>query len=169
MGTLQRTLHLGAMWCVGCAVAAWPATSSRIMYIASARLKQTVKGSAAVSACSVCLLDLLLLRKPAVWLLYCHHDICRAGHKMEAALDHFQLDVAGLTCLDAGLSTGGFTDCLLQRGATKVYGVDVGFGQVHLIFKAMSWKSDKHIACTNWTCSLDCQKSSARLLTCIWR
>lgn len=52
---------------------------------------------------------------------------------MEAALEHFQLDVTGLTCLDAGLSTGGFTDCLLQRGAAKVYGVDVGFGQVQLL------------------------------------
>lgn len=52
---------------------------------------------------------------------------------MEAALDHFQLDVTGLTCLDAGLSTGGFTDCLLQRGTTKVYGVDVGCGQVRLV------------------------------------
>jgi 23S rRNA (cytidine1920-2'-O)/16S rRNA (cytidine1409-2'-O)-methyltransferase len=55
----------------------------------------------------------------------------RAGFKLEAALDHFGIDVAGLTVLDAGLSTGGFTDCLLQRGAKKVYGVDVGYGQVH--------------------------------------
>ena len=55
---------------------------------------------------------------------------CRAGHKMEAALNHFQIEVAGMTCLDAGLSTGGFTDSLLQNGARKVYGVDVGFGQV---------------------------------------
>ena len=56
--------------------------------------------------------------------------VCRAGFKMEHALDHFALDVAGLRCLDAGLSTGGFTDCLLQRGAARVYGVDVGYGQV---------------------------------------
>lgn len=49
---------------------------------------------------------------------------------MEAALKHFELDVTGMTCLDAGLSTGGFTDCLLQKGAVKVYGVDVGAGQV---------------------------------------
>lgn len=54
----------------------------------------------------------------------------RAGHKMEAALKQFGIDVTGMTCLDAGLSTGGFTDCLLQKGAVKVYGVDVGFGQV---------------------------------------
>ena len=63
----------------------------------------------------------------------CTYLLYRAGHKMEAALEHFQLDVTGLTCLDAGLSTGGFTDCLLQRGAAKVYGVDVGFGQVQLL------------------------------------
>ena len=56
--------------------------------------------------------------------------VCRAGLKLEHALDHFGLDVAGLRCLDAGLSTGGFTDCLLQRGAARVYGVDVGYGQV---------------------------------------
>jgi predicted rRNA methylase YqxC with S4 and FtsJ domains len=49
---------------------------------------------------------------------------------MEAALEQFGIDVTGMTCLDAGLSTGGFTDCLLQKGAVKVYGVDVGFGQV---------------------------------------
>ena len=42
----------------------------------------------------------------------------------------FDIDPTGLTALDAGLSTGGFTDCMLQRGATKVYGVDVGYGQV---------------------------------------
>lgn len=57
--------------------------------------------------------------------------VCRAGFKLEAALDHFGIDVTGLTLLDAGLSTGGFTDCLLQRGARKIYGIDVGHGQVH--------------------------------------
>lgn len=56
--------------------------------------------------------------------------VCRAGHKLEAALDAFNIDPAGLTALDAGLSTGGFTDCLLQRGAARVFGVDVGHGQV---------------------------------------
>ena len=55
--------------------------------------------------------------------------MCRAGYKLEAALDRFGVDVAGLVALDAGLSTGGFTDCLLQRGAARVYGVDVGYGQ----------------------------------------
>ncbi len=57
--------------------------------------------------------------------------VCRAGWKLEKALDHFGINVNGLTILDAGLSTGGFTDCLLQRGAKKIYGVDVGYGQVH--------------------------------------
>jgi len=57
--------------------------------------------------------------------------VSRAGLKMEKALDHFAIAVDGLIVLDAGLSTGGFTDCLLGRGAKKVYGVDVGYGQVH--------------------------------------
>uniref|UniRef100_A0A6U0AV69 RNA-binding S4 domain-containing protein n=1 Tax=Ostreococcus mediterraneus TaxID=1486918 RepID=A0A6U0AV69_9CHLO len=56
--------------------------------------------------------------------------VCRAGLKLEKALAHFNVDVSGLTALDSGLSTGGFTDCLLQSGAKKVYGVDVGYGQV---------------------------------------
>src|SRR5579863_4014554 len=57
--------------------------------------------------------------------------VSRAGFKLEKALDHFGLDVTGLVALDAGISTGGFTDCLLQRGARKVYGIDVGYGDVH--------------------------------------
>lgn len=54
----------------------------------------------------------------------------RGGLKLEGALDHFQVPVAGLTALDLGASTGGFTDCLLQRGAAKVYAIDVGHGQL---------------------------------------
>jgi 23S rRNA (cytidine1920-2'-O)/16S rRNA (cytidine1409-2'-O)-methyltransferase len=54
----------------------------------------------------------------------------RGGHKLEHALRHFQLDVAGLTALDLGASTGGFTDCLLQHGVAKVFAVDVGRGQL---------------------------------------
>ena len=57
--------------------------------------------------------------------------VCRAGDKLEKALAQFNIDVLNKVVLDAGLSTGGFTDCLLQRGAKKVYGVDVGYGQVH--------------------------------------
>lgn len=57
--------------------------------------------------------------------------VSRAGFKLEKALAFFNLDVKDLTVLDAGISTGGFTDCLLQRGAKKIYGIDVGYGQVH--------------------------------------
>lgn len=57
--------------------------------------------------------------------------VSRAGYKLEHALTHFAIDVHGLVALDAGISTGGFTDCLLQHGVTRVYGVDVGYGQVH--------------------------------------
>jgi len=57
--------------------------------------------------------------------------VSRGGLKLEAALDHFDLGVDGVACLDVGASTGGFTDCLLQRGAAKVYAVDVGRGQLH--------------------------------------
>ena len=54
----------------------------------------------------------------------------RAGVKLEAALDHFGISVDGLVCADLGASTGGFTDCLLQRGARSVYAFDVGKGQL---------------------------------------
>src|SRR5215510_12216914 len=54
----------------------------------------------------------------------------RGGLKLEAALREFQIDVAGLNCLDVGASTGGFTDCLLQNGAKKVCAVDVGHNQI---------------------------------------
>jgi 23S rRNA (cytidine1920-2'-O)/16S rRNA (cytidine1409-2'-O)-methyltransferase len=57
--------------------------------------------------------------------------VSRAGFKLEAALDHFEVSVDGKICLDVGASTGGFTDCLLQRGAAKVYAVDVGTNQLH--------------------------------------
>jgi 23S rRNA (cytidine1920-2'-O)/16S rRNA (cytidine1409-2'-O)-methyltransferase len=56
--------------------------------------------------------------------------VSRGGHKLAAALDAFGIDPAGRICLDAGASTGGFTDVLLQRGATRVYAVDVGRGQL---------------------------------------
>src|SRR5919198_1516113 len=54
----------------------------------------------------------------------------RGALKLNPALDHFQIDVQGKTALDIGASTGGFTDCILQRGAEKVYAVDVGYGQL---------------------------------------
>ena len=56
--------------------------------------------------------------------------VSRGGLKLEHALNHFHLAVSGQTALDLGASTGGFTDCLLQRGAAKVYAVDVGQGQL---------------------------------------
>jgi 23S rRNA (cytidine1920-2'-O)/16S rRNA (cytidine1409-2'-O)-methyltransferase len=56
--------------------------------------------------------------------------VSRAGRKLAYALDHFGVEPAGLVCLDVGASTGGFTDCLLQRGAARVYALDVGYGQL---------------------------------------
>jgi len=57
--------------------------------------------------------------------------VSRGGLKLDGALDRVGLDVAGMRCLDVGQSTGGFTDCLLQRGASHVVGVDVGHDQLH--------------------------------------
>jgi len=58
--------------------------------------------------------------------------VSRGGVKLAAALDRWKIDVAGRACLDVGASTGGFTDCLLQRGAAHVTAVDTGFGQIAL-------------------------------------
>jgi 23S rRNA (cytidine1920-2'-O)/16S rRNA (cytidine1409-2'-O)-methyltransferase len=56
--------------------------------------------------------------------------VSRGGFKLQGALDHFGIDVRGCVCLDVGASTGGFTDCLLQRGARRVYAVDTGANQL---------------------------------------
>jgi len=56
--------------------------------------------------------------------------VSRGGLKLERALDHWQVNVDGKVCLDVGASTGGFTDCLLQRGAARVIAVDTGYGQM---------------------------------------
>jgi len=56
--------------------------------------------------------------------------VSRGGYKLAGALDHFQVHVDGFVCLDVGASTGGFTDCLLQRGAARVCAIDVGHGQL---------------------------------------
>ena len=78
--------------------------------------------------------------------------VSRGGIKLEHALNHFQLKVTGQTAIDLGASTGGFTDCLLQRGAAKVYAVDVGQGQ-------LAWKlrRDHRVVVM--------EKTNARLLT----
>lgn len=57
--------------------------------------------------------------------------VSRGGEKLDAALEAFGIDVRGLVCADVGASTGGFTDCMLQRGAEKVYAIDVGKGILH--------------------------------------
>ena len=59
-----------------------------------------------------------------------HPFVSRGGVKLAGALDAFAIDVSGMACLDLGASTGGFTDCLLQRGAARVAAVDVGYGQL---------------------------------------
>jgi 23S rRNA (cytidine1920-2'-O)/16S rRNA (cytidine1409-2'-O)-methyltransferase len=56
--------------------------------------------------------------------------VSRGGLKLDAAIDHFGIDVSDKTAMDIGASTGGFTDCLLQRGARKVYAIDVGYGLI---------------------------------------
>lgn len=62
--------------------------------------------------------------------------VSRAGLKLQAALDAFEIDVRGMTCADFGCNVGGFTDCLLQNGAAKVYAIDTGYGE-------LAWKLRK--------------------------
>ena len=66
--------------------------------------------------------------------------------QIEKALDYFAIDPAGLTVMDVGASTGGFTDCLLRRGAVKVYSIDVGYGQL-----AWSLRQDSRVKCMERT------------------
>ena len=66
--------------------------------------------------------------------------VSRGGEKLAKALEEFAISVQGRICLDGGISTGGFTDCLLQAGAKQVYGVDVGYGQV-----AWSLRNDQRV------------------------
>jgi 23S rRNA (cytidine1920-2'-O)/16S rRNA (cytidine1409-2'-O)-methyltransferase len=68
--------------------------------------------------------EIILKNQPAPY-------VSRGGLKLEAALDHFNIDVRDTVMLDIGASTGGFTDCLLKKGAEKVIAVDVGYGQIH--------------------------------------
>ena len=78
--------------------------------------------------------------------------VSRGGLKLERALDHWKLDVAGKNCLDIGASTGGFTDCLLQYGADHVTAIDTGYGQI-----AMKLRQDGRVRLV--------EKCNARLLT----
>jgi len=75
-----------------------------------------------------------------------HHYVSRGGLKLKGALDAFQLDVRDFVVLDVGASTGGFTDCLLQEGARRVYALDVGYGQ-------LAWKlrTDPRVICIERT------------------
>ena len=72
--------------------------------------------------------------------------VSRGGLKLEKAMDHFGVELAGKVCMDVGASTGGFTDCMLQNGAVKVYSVDVGHGQ-------LAWKlrNDERVVCMEKT------------------
>ena len=72
--------------------------------------------------------------------------VSRGGLKLEKALREFGVSPAGLTCLDSGASTGGFTDCLLQNGAVKVFAIDVGYGQL-----AWSIRTDPRVVCMERT------------------
>src|SRR5215469_2133685 len=72
----------------------------------------------------------LLDAGPAISVRPTRKYVGRGALKLESTLNHFQIDVQGKTVLDIGASTGGFTDCMLQRGAEKVYAVDVGYGQL---------------------------------------
>ena len=83
------------------------------------------------------------------------HDIgyvSRGGLKLEKAMSAFPLTPSGKVCMDIGASTGGFTDCMLQNGARKVYAVDVGYGQL-----AWSLRSDERVVCM--------ERTNARYLT----
>lgn len=78
--------------------------------------------------------------------------VSRGGLKLEKAMQSFPIDLHGTICADIGASTGGFTDCMLQNGASKVYAVDVGYGQL-----AWSLRSDERVVCM--------ERTNARYLT----
>jgi 23S rRNA (cytidine1920-2'-O)/16S rRNA (cytidine1409-2'-O)-methyltransferase len=72
--------------------------------------------------------------------------VSRGGLKLEKALNEFNIDLTGLVTIDIGASTGGFTDCMLQKGAVKVFSIDVGYGQL-----AWSLRSDSRVVCMERT------------------
>lgn len=77
--------------------------------------------------------------------------VSRGGLKLERALDHWRIDLAGLACLDIGASTGGFTDCMLQSGAASILAIDTGYGQI-----AQKLRADHRVALR--------ERTNARLL-----
>ncbi|HOA80755.1 MAG TPA: TlyA family RNA methyltransferase [Defluviitaleaceae bacterium] len=72
--------------------------------------------------------------------------VSRGGYKLEKAIDSFEIDLENKICLDIGASTGGFTDCMLQKGAKKVYAIDVGYGQL-----AWELRTDERVVCMEKT------------------
>ena len=72
--------------------------------------------------------------------------VSRGGYKLEKAMEVFPVTIEGKICMDIGSSTGGFTDCMLQNGASKVYSIDVGYGQ-------LAWKlrNDERVVCMEKT------------------
>ena len=85
-------------------------------------------GSISVDGATVTKPGALVAPGAAIQVLQRPRYVSRGGDKLAHALAIFAIDVGGLTCIDAGASTGGFTDCLLQNGARRVYAVDVGYG-----------------------------------------
>jgi 23S rRNA (cytidine1920-2'-O)/16S rRNA (cytidine1409-2'-O)-methyltransferase len=98
--------------------------------------KVTIGGAPAAKAST-----LVDAAEPVALVAPARRFVSRGGEKLEAALVRFGIDPAGRRCLDAGASTGGFTDCLLQRGARHVVAVDVGYGQL-----AWSIRSDERVS-----------------------
>ena len=104
------------------------------------RMAKNIKHATALILSGVVLVDEQRLDKPGIQVgrtstIRIKSDnnqyVSRGGIKLEAALQNFNIQVEGTVCLDLGASTGGFTDCLLQHGARKVYAIDVGSGQLH--------------------------------------
>jgi len=100
-------------------------------------------------------IDGKVIDKPSLDILETEHRVeitdtqkyvSRGGLKLEAALDAFAVNVDGMRAIDIGASTGGFTDCLLQKGAKKVFAIDVGYGQL-----AWSIRTDPRVVCMERT------------------
>jgi 23S rRNA (cytidine1920-2'-O)/16S rRNA (cytidine1409-2'-O)-methyltransferase len=92
--------------------------------------RSILAGQVLVEECVIDKPGTLVKSDAAVRVIAEERFVGRGGYKLEAALDHFSINTIDLLCLDVGASTGGFTDCLLQRGARKVIAVDVGHNQI---------------------------------------